>query len=224
MLEFFLERRKRTKVFTAVAVSTAHAALGFWAIGAATPCDPAMARGAEGPSPAIQVSLVRLNADEVQQPQPQRQQQVQAQPAPAKASPSTADAAQADAQVAAVPAEASTATASATVANAASGSTAQSDDNALFKSYREQLRIYVSRFQHYPEEARRQGVQGRVQVAFALDRDGQIYHITIGRSSGVATLDQEALESVRRAAPLPPIPASLPSPFIVQIPVVFDLS
>jgi protein TonB len=57
-----------------------------------------------------------------------------------------------------------------------------------------------------PRSAIRQA-RNDVQVGFTVGANGSVSGVRITRSSGSATLDQAALQVVRRAAPFPPIPA-----------------
>jgi protein TonB len=221
----FPGRRTRARLITAGAVSAAHAALGLWALASSSlPLDAPRADGDVGRDHAVQVSLVRIALAPASAPsaggapsaKARTVSQDAASDAAGQSSPSPGQSHDAaNQEIAATPA--------APLAGA-SMAASTSADNSLILSYRDQLRRYISKFQRYPDDARRQGAQGQVEVAFALDRDGSVYHLTIGRSSGVAALDQEAMDSVRRAAPLPQIPPALPDRFIIQIPVVFDLS
>ena len=63
------------------------------------------------------------------------------------------------------------------------------------------------RLQRYPPQAR--GVQGVVSLAFTIDRHGKVVSSRIVKSSGSAVLDAEALDLIKRAAPLPPPPADI---------------
>ena len=60
---------------------------------------------------------------------------------------------------------------------------------------------------NYPDEARRQGLHGDVELTVVLNRDGSILQIAVIRSSGHALLDTAAQRIVRLAAPFPPVPA-----------------
>jgi TonB family protein len=55
-------------------------------------------------------------------------------------------------------------------------------------------------------EAARMGRQGRVQIQFALNRDGSIPKLVIAASSGTQSLDLAAVSGVSASAPLPPLP------------------
>ncbi len=62
-------------------------------------------------------------------------------------------------------------------------------------------RINASKY--YPEAARRDGLQGAPRITFAINEDGTIGWARLAATSGSALLDDAALETVRRAAPLP---------------------
>jgi periplasmic protein TonB len=83
---------------------------------------------------------------------------------------------------------------------------------------------HIEHFQHYPAAARRDHVEGTVLVVFSVRRDGWIANMQIKTSSGQSSLDKEALETLRRAQPLPAIPAELPSELNILLPIAFDLS
>ena len=50
-------------------------------------------------------------------------------------------------------------------------------------------------------------LRGEVQVQFVVASNGSVTGVGIGRSSGNAAVDKAAMDTVRRAAPFPPIPA-----------------
>lgn len=60
---------------------------------------------------------------------------------------------------------------------------------------------------NYPEEARRRGLHGELELTVTLGRDGSVKAIDVNRSSGEPVLDKAAMQIVRLAAPFPPIPA-----------------
>jgi len=77
----------------------------------------------------------------------------------------------------------------------------------------------VRDFLKYPAGARKAGVQGAVQVAFTIGRDGGVSDLEVRKSSGHDALDQAALEAVRKAAPFRKPPAEAR----VVLPVSFKL-
>ena len=76
----------------------------------------------------------------------------------------------------------------------------------------------------YPESAVERGWQGRVTVRLAIDADGAVAAALVRRSSGHGALDQQAVEMLRKAAGLTPLPPALRSrEFSVDVPVLFEL-
>jgi protein TonB len=91
-------------------------------------------------------------------------------------------------------------------------------------NFQKTLLRHIERYQNYPGLARRLRLQGTVLVLFSMRRDGAVLDVWIKTGSGAPILDQEAIETIRRAQPLPPIPSELPSQLNVVIPVAFNLS
>jgi protein TonB len=83
---------------------------------------------------------------------------------------------------------------------------------------------HLQKHRRYPRQAERLRQQGVVYVRFAVARDGAVSGLTLGRSSGFALLDQETLDTVRRASPVPAPPAEVAGdPVDVMVPVSFFL-
>jgi protein TonB len=86
------------------------------------------------------------------------------------------------------------------------------------------LVAHIERFKRYPAEARARGAQGFVQLAFTIDREGWVRASRVVRSSGSAELDQESLEMLNRAQPMPPPPDRVPaSELSFVVPVRFNI-
>ncbi|WP_341353802.1 TonB family protein [Janthinobacterium rivuli] len=81
----------------------------------------------------------------------------------------------------------------------------------------------MERFRRYPTASRAKREQGVVYLRCRIDRDGQVLAAAIERSSGSAALDQAALDTLQRAAPLPRIPKERPDPLELSIPVEFSI-
>ena len=60
----------------------------------------------------------------------------------------------------------------------------------------------IARARHYPELARRRGLEGVVTVEFRVLPDGAVSGVRVRRGIAAA-LDEAALDAVRRAAPFP---------------------
>jgi len=74
-------------------------------------------------------------------------------------------------------------------------------------SWQQSLVARLAKVQRYPAQAR--GVQGVVSLAFTIDRHGGVVSSRIVKSSGSTVLDAEALDLIKRAAPLPLPPADI---------------
>jgi protein TonB len=68
-----------------------------------------------------------------------------------------------------------------------------------------QIRRRIEGAKRYPEAARREGIQGNVHVRFRVREDGQVDTVEVARSSGSRLLDDASLDTIRRAAPFPPV-------------------
>lgn len=70
--------------------------------------------------------------------------------------------------------------------------------------------------------AKLRGQQGIPWVSFTMDREGNVLDVTLFKPSGIATLDQEVIELVRRAEPLPAPPNTVTGdPISMAVPVAF---
>ncbi|NYZ64262.1 energy transducer TonB [Luteimonas deserti] len=80
------------------------------------------------------------------------------------------------------------------------------DRQASVESWHGALLAHLKRHRRYPRLAERRNEQGVSYVRFEVDPLGQVSGPVVARSSGNALLDTEALETVRRASPVPPPP------------------
>ena len=71
----------------------------------------------------------------------------------------------------------------------------------------------------YPRVARQMGWQGKVTVSFLILNDGRISNIKVKQSSGKDILDNNAVETIKRASPFPPPPVKAE----ITVPVVYAL-
>ena len=118
------------------------------------------------------------------------------------------------------------ATGAAAAATAATPSmNAQSVDlpNSEVLAYRTLLETHLARYRVYPVSARQAGSQGVVTVHFVSDRTGKVVNAWIETSSGVSVIDDEALEEIARAQPLPPFPSGWPDKLDISLPLIFRL-
>jgi protein TonB len=96
-------------------------------------------------------------------------------------------------------------------------------DSAAAK-FQQALLRHVAHYQRYPNAARSQRLQGKVDTQFSMSRDGKLLGVWVRTSSGQTLLDREAMETIRRAQPLPPIPPELPDRLNIHVQLVFDPS
>jgi len=79
-------------------------------------------------------------------------------------------------------------------------------DEFMFISYNRWLKVKVESILHYPELAAISGYQGTLYVHFDILKDGSLGTVEILKPSGFKILDDEALRSIRSAAPFQPLP------------------
>jgi periplasmic protein TonB len=83
--------------------------------------------------------------------------------------------------------------------------------------------LHLNRHKRYPASARMQNMQGIVHVRFSMDRGGQLTASQVVRSSGFPLLDEEVIELLKRAAPLPRPPLGLSGELLeLIVPVKFQ--
>ena len=98
-------------------------------------------------------------------------------------------------------------------------------DSALLDSYGKTLSSLIARYQRYPHVAQLRGWQGTTQIRLFVSAAGRMVNAVILRSSGFEVLDNQALEMVQQAAPLPQPPEALRGrKFTVMVPIVFKLN
>jgi protein TonB len=91
-------------------------------------------------------------------------------------------------------------------------------------SWQTNLMRQLQRSKRYPASAQAHKEEGVVLLSFSLDRNGHVLAHSIARSSGHADLDNEVLEMIMRAEPLPPFPESMPQARIdLTVPIRFSL-
>ena len=147
---------------------------------------------------------------------------VVAPPAPAVERPRTIDPAPAPAPA---PAQAPVARVEpAPATQPAAPATADFADPATLGQYRIAIISAAKRYKRYPRLAIDNNWEGQAEIRMVIGVDGNIASISIKSRSGFEVLDQQALEMIRKAKPLTPIPPALRGKgFTVDVPVVFSL-
>lgn len=97
-------------------------------------------------------------------------------------------------------------------------------DAGALAAYGRELAGAVATRQRYPRLAQLRQWQGTAVLQLELAAAGRLLAVRVLSSSGHEILDQQALEMVRAAVPLPPLPGVLAGqPLTVDVPVVFKL-
>ena len=97
-------------------------------------------------------------------------------------------------------------------------------DSELMQSWKAQIAAHLGRNKRFPEEARFRGEEGVAHVFFSLDRQGRLRESRVVQSSGVVSLDEEALALLRRSEPYPPPPPEWPREYVdFNVPIRFNL-
>jgi protein TonB len=97
-------------------------------------------------------------------------------------------------------------------------------DLGSLAQYRLALIGVAKRHKTYPPRAIDRGLEGRVDVRLVIGTDGALARALVKRSSGHDVLDDQALELMRTASGLTPVPPALRNrEFAVEVPVLYEL-
>jgi protein TonB len=95
---------------------------------------------------------------------------------------------------------------------------------ARVTSWHREIAMRIERHKGYPAAAQARHETGTAQLTFAIDRQGRVVTSRIARSSGSTALDQETIDTVRRAQPFPPPPPNMPGEtFEFTVPIRFKV-
>jgi len=95
---------------------------------------------------------------------------------------------------------------------------------AQIASWHRKIALQVERHKGYPASARARHETGIAELAFTIDRNGKVLASRVVRSSGFPSLDQETIDTVRRAQPFPPPPGNMPGEtFEFTVPIRFNI-
>ena len=95
---------------------------------------------------------------------------------------------------------------------------------AQVASWHRRIALQVERHKGYPASARARHETGIAELAFTINRNGAVIASRVVRTSGFASLDQETIDTVRRAQPFPPPPPNMPGEiFDFTVPIRFNI-
>lgn len=119
-------------------------------------------------------------------------------------------------------------TATAAPARAGSGgeaaTPAAAPDPGAVSDYYRRVESHLARFHAYPAALAGPRPTGVVRVGLIVQRDGRVMDAWIETSSGVVPLDEAALQTLKRAEPLPGLPATLPGAIDLIVPLRYAAS
>ncbi|MCM8826458.1 MAG: energy transducer TonB [Candidatus Omnitrophica bacterium] len=97
------------------------------------------------------------------------------------------------------------------------------DAETMFR-YQDVVKQKIQEARRYPLFAKKQGIEGIVHLSFIVLANGLSSDIKIIRSSGFSILDEEAVNTIKRATPFPPIPKEIEASFVeMEVYIVFTL-
>ncbi len=79
----------------------------------------------------------------------------------------------------------------------------------VLQNFARVVRRKIESSKKYPVSAQKAGIEGRTSVKMVILKDGRLKKVELVKSSGRGILDRAARQSVRDAAPFPPIPQKI---------------
>lgn len=99
----------------------------------------------------------------------------------------------------------------------------RSSEEAMLR-YQDLVKQRIEEARRYPPRAKRRGIQGTVQLSFVVLRNGRAQGIKIIRPSRSEVLNEEAVATIARASPFPPLPQEKEAPSLeMEVSIVFTL-
>lgn len=102
----------------------------------------------------------------------------------------------------------------------ASGTTETTLAPGVMNAYLSDVATRIHHVKRYPKEAKIKGEEGLVEISIAVAADGKIANSSVEKPSPYESLNQEALEAVKRLGSLPPPPSGA---ILIHIPIQFQL-
>ena len=76
-------------------------------------------------------------------------------------------------------------------------------------TFQQRLLRHLDQNKRYPQASQRRRQQGTALLRFTMDAEGSVLSFRLEKSSGHEPLDEEVLAMIKRAEPLPKIPADI---------------
>ena len=91
--------------------------------------------------------------------------------------------------------------------------------------YQDMIRRRIEASRKYPEAAKKQGTEGKVEIEFILNREGTLINVSLTGTSGSDMLDKEAIDTIKRASPYGPLPKEYTAENMdMQVVIVYKLN
>jgi protein TonB len=98
-------------------------------------------------------------------------------------------------------------------------------DFSSSRTYLEIVKLKIEKNKKYPEEAKRNHMEGTVSLKFIITPDGNIKNTEVSKSSRNAMLDEAAMKALQDAAPFPKPPERFFKGDIpLQLSIIFELT
>ena len=111
-----------------------------------------------------------------------------------------------------------------TASGGAAAMPAAAPDPGAVSDYYRRVESHLARFHAYPASLTSPRPTGVVRVGLIVQRDGRVMDAWIETSSGIVPLDEAALQTLKRAEPLPGLPATLPGAIDLIVPLRYAAS
>jgi protein TonB len=95
-------------------------------------------------------------------------------------------------------------------------------DGGARNDYLSRVYRHIDPYRDYPAAARAGRQHGRVVTRVTINRAGELLDIRLDRSSGWPLIDNAEMAAIRRAMPLPPVPAGMRGdPIVLVLPMTY---
>lgn len=181
------------------------------------------------PEPVPEVAQPVRKPPPPKRPEPERPKPETVQPKPTEtaakpAAPAASSAQSSAAEAAAQPAPGPRAATGASQGPTRGAGTSAAGGGTPNASYLSHLQLWLEKNKEYPRMARMRRQEGTALLRFTIDRSGRVLSHAVVQGSGHTLLDDAVEEMIRRASPMPPLPADYGSDTLtLTVPVKFSL-
>ncbi|MFH1094542.1 MAG: energy transducer TonB [Candidatus Omnitrophota bacterium] len=96
-------------------------------------------------------------------------------------------------------------------------------DEAMLR-YQDMVKQRIESNRNYPMRAQRMHLEGTVDLAFVINADGNSRNVRVIQSSGSKFLDEQALDTIRKASPFMSLPEEIGKSSVdIRVAIVYSL-